>query len=175
MRSGRIVRTLASPAGYYACTVGSWLPGATRFVARCFRKPGPGEVSMFDFSLGGTSSPVRPAVPAGWNEVDLADGKIAFKTSQPGLYSINRMSFARLSNSGRLEPIVVPAEFSHARWSLQFLTPAGLILGNASPDGDSLDEVASWNPLTDQVRELFRKAGDGGPHGLWAGWRTTWP
>ena len=176
MRTGRLVRKLASPVGYYGCAVQSWLPGAARFVARCFqRNAKPGAVLTFDFSLDGTTSPVRPAVPAGWDEVDLAGGKIAVKTGQPDFFRINGMSFARLSPAGQLEPIVVPEELKRASWELFNVTPAGLILENAPPPGALPDDMVIWNPLTGQVKELFRTVGNDGPHGLWAGWRTTWP
>ncbi|HEU5270944.1 MAG TPA: hypothetical protein VFU36_13550 [Jatrophihabitans sp.] len=173
--TGRVVRTLDLPNGYNHCFANSWLPGGTQFVARCERGGPSTATATFVFSFDGVKPPVRPAVPAGWDEVDLAGGKIAFKTDQPNFYPINGMSFARLSPTGQLEPTVVPAAFEDARWSLVFVTPAGLILENPSPDGNGIDEVVSWNPLTGQVKELFRRAGNGGPDGMWVGWRTTSP
>ena len=171
--TGRIVNKLAEPSGYNFCIVVSWLPGTTRFAARCQQIAQPKTPVLFDFSLDGSTSPVRPNVPAGWNEVDLADGKIAINPGRSAFYRINEMSFARLSSTGRLEPIVVPAEFKHGSWTFEFLTPTGLILENTSPDGDSTDELVVWNPLTGQVKELFRTVGKGGPDGLWAGWRDS--
>jgi hypothetical protein len=175
VRTGRIVRKLASPAGYFGCAVQSWLPGAQRFVARCFqRNAKPDAMLTFDFSLDGTTSPVRPAVPAGWDEVDLAGGKIAVKTGQPNFFRMDGMSFARLSSTGQLAPIPTPEEFKGSVWQLFGVTPAGFILEYGTPDGFT-GEIALWNPITGQVKELFRKVDGGGPHGLWAGWRTTWP
>lgn len=173
--TGRVVRTLDLPNGYNHCFANSWLPGGTQFVARCERSAPSAATTTFVFSFDGAEPPVRPAVPAGWDEVELVGGKIAFKTDQPNFYPIDGMNFALLSSTGQLEPVVVPAEFKGPRWLLVFVTPDGLILENPSPDGNGIDDVASWNPLTGQVIELFRPAGDRSLHGLWIGWRTTLP
>lgn len=173
--TGRVVRTLAPPAGYSYCRVVSWLSGATRFVARCQQIAKPHAMVTFDFSLGGTAPPVRPAVPAGWDEVDLAGGKIAIKISQPDLFRINGMSFARLARTGQLEPIAVPEELTHDGWSLEFVTPAGLVLDNTPQPDASPEDMAIWNPLTGHVEYVFRAVTTAGPHGLWAGWRTYIP
>lgn len=174
VRTGRLVRKLAPPVGYRACAVSSWLPGTARFVARCERIAKPDGDLTFEFSVDGATSPVRPAVPTGWDEIDLADGKLAIKSGQPQSYRIIDMSFARLTSGGQLDPIAVPEEVRSTDWQLFEVTPAGLVLQSANR-GDKPDDMALWNPVTGRFEVLFRAGEKWGPDGGWAGWRTSWP
>jgi hypothetical protein len=176
IRTGRLVRRLASPDGFHFCSVNSWLSGGTHFIARCQQIAAPHAVLAFEFSLDGGTPPTRPAVPAGWDVLRLGDAEIAIKTAVPYVFRTDEMAFARLSPAGQLEPLAVPAAFKRASWAIEFVTPTGLILENASPDRNWIDDMVSWNPLTGQVTELFRRVDhQHGPDGLWAGWRASSP
>jgi hypothetical protein len=185
MATGRVVRRLAAPDGYQACVpTTSWMPGNVRFVARCQQTAGAHAFLRFEFAFDGRTPPVRPAVPDGWDEIQQPDGidrptpeeiaRIAMKNPDPSRYDIGAMSFARVSAAGRLEPLAVPEELRQSGWSLASGTPDGFLVEHATADRDSADAAATWNPLTGQVRYLFRKGGsEGSPRGDLAVWRTS--
>jgi hypothetical protein len=185
MATGRVVRRLAAPDGYQACVpTTSWMPGNTRFVARCQQTAGAHAFLRFEFAFDGRTPPVRPAVPDGWDEILLGDGidrpdaeevpRIAMKNPDPSRYDIGAMSFARVSAAGRLEPLAVPEELRQSGWSLAAVTPDGFLVEHATADRDSVDAAATWNLLTGRVRYLFRNGGsEGSPRGYLAAWRTS--
>lgn len=187
MASGRVVRRLAAPDGYQACVpTTSWMPGNTRFVARCQQSAGAHAFQRFEFAFDGRTPPVRPAVPDGWDEILLGDGidrptypggevpRIAMKTPDPNRYDIGAMSFARVSAAGRLEPLAVPGELRQSGWSLAAVTPDGFLVEHATADRGSVDAAATWNPLTAQVRYLFQNGGSkASPRQYLAVWRTS--
>lgn len=187
MATGRVVRRLAAPDGYQACVpTTSWMPSNTRFVARCQQTADAHEFLRFEFAFDGSTPPVRPTVPDGWDEVQQPDGidrptdqseevpRIAMKNPDPSRYDIGAMSFARVSVAGRLEPLAVPEELRRSGWSLEAGTPDGFLVEHATADRDSVDAAATWNPLTGQVRYLFQKGGSqGNPRENLAAWRTS--
>jgi hypothetical protein len=162
------------------------MPGITHFVARCQQTAGAQAFLRFEFAFDGSTPPVRPAVPDGWDEIQQPDGidqptylgekvpRIAMKNPDPSRYDVSAMSFARVSAAGRLEPLAVPEELRQSGWSLASGTPDGFLVEHATADRDSVDAAATWNPLTGQVRYLFRKGGsEGSPRGYLAVWRTS--
>ncbi|HEV2886326.1 MAG TPA: hypothetical protein VGX49_05400 [Jatrophihabitans sp.] len=185
LATGRVIRRLAAPDGYQACVpTTSWMPGNVRFVARCQQTAAPHAFLRFEFAFDGSTPPVRPAVPDGWDEIQQPDGidrptpeeiaRIAMKNPDPSRSDIGAMSFARVSAAGRLEPLAVPEELRQSGWSLAAGTPDGFLVEHATADRDSVDAAATWNPLTGQVRYLFQKGGSkGSPRENLAAWRTS--
>lgn len=172
--TGRIVRTLANPSGYNFCFVNSWLPGTTRFVARCQQIAAPHLTRRIVYSVASPGPPTPPAAPAGWDAIQLAGGDVGIKTSEPSPVDLDQLAFAQLSPGGQVVPIAVPEGFKQGDWRLEYVTPTGFVIEKVGPDGFT-DEQALWNPLTGRVQVLFRTAGKGGPDGGWAGWRTSLP
>jgi hypothetical protein len=123
----------------------------------------------FTFAADGHRAPQPDGVPAGWQEIQLATGTIAYqpaKFGDPG----PTVKFAQVAAAGQLRPLTLPAELEQGRWRLAAATANLLIFdeGTGEPADQYALQTADWNPLTGTVTIL---PNDTRP---WAFSHTSW-
>lgn len=173
--TGRRVRTLAGPAGYGYCGVLRWLPASTEVLAQCSYAATAMLSTDFRFSVDGGQPPRPAAVPAGWHEVALAAGTIAYLTEVPTGSDPQGLQVARVTAAGRLSPLPLPAELDHDTWRL---TQAGadvlLFEEYAGPVPTATAvKVVAWNPLTGRLTTLIAAAKNQRAGFLYTAWQAS--
>lgn len=148
--SGRRTRSLASPSGYGACQVLRWLPATSQILAKCFARTGNALSQNLTFAADGRRAPQPDDVPAGWQEIRLAAGVVAFQPAAHSTPGPLEVVFARVDRTGRLTHLSVPAELEQGHWDLAGATADLLLFDDRAGllhDQDVL-RLAAWNPLT---------------------------
>ncbi|HEX8081378.1 MAG TPA: hypothetical protein VF557_14300 [Jatrophihabitans sp.] len=165
-RTGQLVRTLAPPIGFGACDNLVWQPHG-ELVAACRPvKPAASSLDLarlFMFSRGDTLTPARtdPRLVPGTTNLGLRQGYLAIQQRSYPLVSRADATAVRVGADGRQEPVPIPAAFDGANW-IADRGDAGMdtvALVRAKSDAEGYrDALASWNPFTGKVTELYRAA-----------------
>lgn len=164
-RTGQLVRTLAPPTGFGACDSLVWQPHG-ELVATC-RPVKPAASSpdggRFMFSRGDTLTPARadPRLLPGATNLGLRQGYLAIQHRSFPLFSRADTTAVRVGADGRQEPVPIPAAFDGAKWIADWsdvgVDTVGLVRVKSDAEGYR-DALASWNPFTGKVTELYRAA-----------------
>lgn len=165
-RTGQLVRTLAPPTGFEACASPVWQPHG-ELVATC--RPVKQSVSSlegarsFMFSRGDTLTPARadPRLLPGAMNLGLRQGYLAIQQRSYPLVSRADTTAVRVGEDGRQEPVSIPAAFDGAKWIADpsFAGVDTVVLEREKSDAEGYrDALASWNPFTGKVTELYRAA-----------------
>lgn len=165
-RTGRLVRTLAPPIGFETCGSPVWQPHG-ELVAGCRPvKPTASSLDggrLFMFSRGDTLTPARadPRLLPGATNLGLRQGYLAIQQRSYPLVSRADATAFRVDEDGRQEPVSIPAAFDGAKWILDRsyvgVDTVGLVRVKSDAEGYR-DALASWNPFTGKVTELYRAA-----------------
>ena len=163
-RTGQLVRTLAPPTGFGACDSLVWQPHG-ELVAACrpvkSAAPTVDGARWFMFSRGDTLTAARDDLRLlpGATNLGLRQGYLAIQHRLFPLVSRADATAVRVGEDGRQEPVSIPAAFDGAKWILNW-TDAGVdtvVLVRVKSDAEGYrDALASWNPFTGKVTELYR-------------------
>jgi hypothetical protein len=175
--SGRRIHALTAPAGFGYCQVLRWEPAADEVLALCFPRNSKTKAANFTFSAAGSRPPRPDEVPAGWHEVRLAAGNIAYQHAGLDSFEPRNVAFARVATSGRLSPLALPAEFDHGAWQLTEVGTDVLLFEEHSGSITDPDTVrlAAWNPTTGSVTILIAAGNGQPPNFVYSTWQQYLP
>jgi hypothetical protein len=159
--SGRRTHTLATPAGFGPCQVLRWMPAGNEILAECFTRRQNLNDQDFTFAADGRQAPQPDGVPAGWREIRLAAGNVAYQPAAHNTPGPLDVVFGRVDLTGRLTHLSVPAALEQGRWQLAGATTNLLLFDQRTgPLGyEDILRLAAWNPLTGAFTILLSTAG----------------
>lgn len=120
------------------------------------------------FSRGDTLTPARADLRLllGSTNLGLRQGYLAIQhRSGDQLFSRADATAVRVGDDGRQGPVPIPAAFDGAKWRAEpsdaGVDTVALVREKSDAEGYN-DALASWNPFTGKVTELYRAATQAG-------------